>query len=154
MPSSSHLTSPLPHSSLPRCGPCWCIPASNGTAKCPFWKPNEEFSKQSIAAFRTQKPESIFTLDCNPYLDSTCSTTPAQTYLQIDSAVCAFLYSEKSDGNVHPYYWNRRTHHPHLIHQPNINLSLYKKWIIRKEIHCAKTTSILWWPTRQGKTRY
>lgn len=79
------------------CGPCWCIPASNGTAKCPFWKPNEEFSKQSIAAFRTQKPESIFTLDCNPYLDSTCSTTPAQTYLQIDSAVCAFLYSEKSD---------------------------------------------------------
>ncbi len=39
---------------------------------------------------------SIYTLSCNPYENPDCTTTPAQTMLDVDTAVCAYSYVDKN----------------------------------------------------------
>lgn len=84
----------------PTCGDCWCVPAQNGTAPCPpLWQPQTEFSSASINNYKAQQPSEIYSLDCNPYDDSTCTTTPVQQFLESDSAACGFLYANLEDGS-------------------------------------------------------
>ena len=84
----------------PMCGDCWCIPAENGTAPCPkYWQPQTEFSSASINTYLKQIPNEIYTLNCNPYKDSTCMTAPMQDYLDSDAAVCGYVYNNLEDGS-------------------------------------------------------
>lgn len=84
----------------PTCGDCWCVPILNGTAPCPpFWQPQTEFSNASIENYKAQLSSSIYSLNCNPYDDSTCSTSPPQQFLDVDTAVCGFLYASLDDGS-------------------------------------------------------
>jgi hypothetical protein len=86
--------------SYPTCGDCWCIPANNGSAPCPkYWQPQTEFSNSSIETYRSQIPVNPYTLSCNPYKDSSCTTTPPQTYLNTDTAVCGYVYEINADGS-------------------------------------------------------
>jgi hypothetical protein len=80
----------------PMCGDCWCIPRENGTMPCPIWTPQTEFSSEVIEAYRTQSASTIYTLSCNPYEDSECATYPEQSFLDFDTAVCGFLYTNKT----------------------------------------------------------
>lgn len=84
---------------FPTCGDCWCSTDDNGTGPCPDWAPQTSFSNETISVYLSQKPSSIFTLNCNPYSDSTCSTVPAQSELDNDEAVCAYVYPF-SDGQT------------------------------------------------------
>lgn len=84
----------------PTCGDCWCVPAANGTAPCPkFWSPETTFSSASIATYKSQVATEIYTLSCNPYENESCTTTPAQTFLDSDTAVCGYVYTKLSDGS-------------------------------------------------------
>lgn len=83
----------------PTCGDCWCISDDNGTAACPLWQPQTDFANSTIAAYSAQQPVKKYTLNCNPYKDSLCTTTPAQTMLDVDTAVCGYVYSTNSDGS-------------------------------------------------------
>jgi hypothetical protein len=82
----------------PTCGSCWCIPAMNGSAPCTIWQPQSTFAAQTISAYQSQKAAQIYTIDCNPYEDSACTTSPAQTLLNSDEAVCGYVYSTDADG--------------------------------------------------------
>jgi hypothetical protein len=80
----------------PTCGDCWCIPILNGLGPCPFWQPQTTFSDEVINEYLNQTILNPYLLDCNPYDDSNCSTTPPQDYLEVETAVCAFKYSDES----------------------------------------------------------
>ena len=68
---------------------------------CPIWTPQTEFSSEVIKAYSEQRALSIFSLHCNPYEDSECSTSPEQTLLDSDTAVCGFVYKiDSSDRNL------------------------------------------------------
>jgi hypothetical protein len=41
----------------------------------------------------------IFSLSCNPYENETCTTTPPQTFLDSDTAVCGYVYTTLPDGS-------------------------------------------------------
>lgn len=82
----------------PTCGDCWCVPDDNGTAACPLWQPQTDFANSTIETYSAQKPVNKYILSCNPYKDSTCTTTPAQTLLDVDTAVCGYLYETDVDG--------------------------------------------------------
>jgi len=49
--------------------------------------------------FKQKKALWIYSLQCNPYEDPTCTTTPVQTSLDDGDAVCAYLYSGTCPGN-------------------------------------------------------
>ena len=84
----------------PTCGTCWCVPDNNGTASCPTdWQPATTFSPIVISSYLQQKPASIYRLNCNPYQDETCTTTPVQSHLNEDDAVCAYKYPTLSDDS-------------------------------------------------------
>lgn len=86
--------------SYPTCGSCWCVPALNGTAPCPpAWEPQTSFSAQTIAAYQSQHATEIYTINCNPYKDESCTTIPAQTYVGDDNAVCGYVYAANDGGS-------------------------------------------------------
>jgi hypothetical protein len=76
----------------PSCGECWCIPDGNGLGPCPRWQPQSNFSSSVIDSYKKQIPVSIYSLECNPYDDASCTTTPPQTLVGSDGAVCAYVY--------------------------------------------------------------
>jgi hypothetical protein len=80
----------------PKCGDCWCVPENNGLGPCPKWEPQTDFSSSVVEAYQAQAPSMILTLECNPYTDANCTTTPPQVMLDDDDAVCAFKYSSES----------------------------------------------------------
>jgi hypothetical protein len=80
------------NTSFPLCGTCWCAPDNNGTAACPFSVPPTSFSPDVVSLFKQKTPLSIYTLSCNPYIETPCMTTPAQVPSD-DSTVCAYAYS-------------------------------------------------------------
>lgn len=80
----------------PVCGDCWCIPDYYDIAYCPEWSPEANFNDSVISTYRSQVPTSIYTLDCNPYIDTSCKTIPELTYTDISTAVCGLLYNYSS----------------------------------------------------------
>ena len=80
----------------PKCGDCWCIPDNNGLGPCPEWEPETDFSSAVTDAYNAQIPNEILTLNCNPYTEENCTTTPPQVMLDNEEAVCAFKYSSDS----------------------------------------------------------
>jgi hypothetical protein len=84
---------------FPTCGTCWCAPDNNGAGKCPDWSPQTTFSNATINTFNAQKPSSIYTLNCNPYKDSSCQTTPVQILTTSDTAVCAYNYPKLANSS-------------------------------------------------------
>lgn len=62
--------------------------------------PSSSFSSATIAAYLQQTPNSIFTLTCNPYADTSCLTTPVQVMLDVEDAVCAYKYVLLPDGTT------------------------------------------------------
>lgn len=83
----------------PSCGDCWCVPENDGLGPCPVWEPQSDFSQSVIDVYASQKPISYYTLDCNPYEDEACQTSPPQVYLGEEDAVCAFTYPLLVDGS-------------------------------------------------------
>lgn len=80
---------------FPSCGSCWCVPDDGGTAFCPDTKPQTTFDQETIDGFEEKVPESIYSLDCNPYKVESCAVSPPQKYLELGSdAVCAIVYPE------------------------------------------------------------
>jgi hypothetical protein len=86
--------------SYPSCGNCWCIPPYDGTGPCPVWQPQNNFSTSVIATYKAQQPSFYYSLSCNPYEDANCYTTPPQTMLEVDEAVCAYKYQTEADGSI------------------------------------------------------
>jgi hypothetical protein len=83
----------LAQTTFPTCGSCWCVPDDGGLDPCPSNEPQSTFDNATIDGFSAKQPQSIYALDCNPYENSTCETTPPQEYLDLgDTAVCAFVY--------------------------------------------------------------
>jgi len=87
-------------SEYPSCGECWCIPSDNGLGPCPVWQPQSNFSSDVIETYKKQMPSSIYSLNCNPYDDASCTTTPPQTLIDSDDAVCGYVYeTDPADGS-------------------------------------------------------
>lgn len=83
--------------SYPICGDCWCSPSDGDMALCPtILEPNMTFSAATISHFNEMVPtdhgESAMVLDCNPYKDASCQTTPPQLHVDSTDAICAFIY--------------------------------------------------------------
>ena len=76
----------------PSCGDCWCVPENEGTAPCPIWQPPSNYSASTLSVYSRLSPIAYYALSCNPYLDSNCKTTPEQSYIDSEDAVCAYLY--------------------------------------------------------------
>lgn len=83
----------------PSCGDCWCVPDNGGLGPCPAWEPQSDFSSTVIDKYASQKPISYYTLECNPYEDEACQTSPPQEYLEDEDAVCAFTYPLQPHGS-------------------------------------------------------
>jgi hypothetical protein len=88
------------NASYPLCGDCWCAIGNNSTT-CPVPAPASEFSKETVSLFQSKIASSVITLECNPYKDDKCTTTPVQDPLLLASSdsVCAFLYSGDCPAN-------------------------------------------------------
>lgn len=84
----------------PKCGDCWCVPQNEGMGPCPIWEPRTDFSDITISTYAAQIPSWFYRLDCNPYEDNTCTTTPPQELVDNDATVCAFKYEFDSDGSA------------------------------------------------------
>jgi hypothetical protein len=84
----------------PSCGDCWCVPEANGTGPCPVWEPQSNFSSAVINAYASQVPLNPYSLECNPYEDTACTTTPPQEFLGSESAVCALMYPAAPEGGA------------------------------------------------------
>jgi len=78
------------------CGSCWC---ANGNATCPTWEP-KNYSQGFVTAFKAQHPLNPYAIDCNPYTDASCQTSPPQTLVNDTSAVCGRVYAA---GNCSDY---------------------------------------------------
>lgn len=96
----SCLNAALGDDSYPSCGDCWCAPESGGLGPCPIWEPQTNFSESVINTYASQIPITYYQLNCNPYEDDTCTTTPTQQLLEQDAAVCAFMYPKLEDGSL------------------------------------------------------
>jgi hypothetical protein len=81
---------------FPTCGNCWCIPDNEGLGECPSWKPVTDYNTSVVNIYANMVPDTIYTLECNPYNDTSCQTNPSQTYLDVETAVCAY----KFDGPI------------------------------------------------------
>lgn len=75
----------------PKCGDCWCIPRDGKPSLCPSNAPVSHFSDETIRLFQQPSPAWVYTLTCNPYSNSSCTTEPLQIELETDSAVCGFV---------------------------------------------------------------
>jgi hypothetical protein len=84
-------------SQYPSCGDCWCIPKDYNPDFCPNWQPQTIFSDVVINKYLSQKPQSVYSLLCNPYVSAECATTPVQVETN-ETSVCAFQYSINLDG--------------------------------------------------------
>lgn len=87
------------NSDYPQCGNCWCVPDENGLGACPSWMPQTVFSDEVINIYHNQIPNNILTLDCNPYEDLSCTTSPPQLMTNLSTAVCALVYDNLSPTN-------------------------------------------------------
>ena len=59
-----------------------------------------------MAGFEAKIPLFIYELNCNPYVDATCTTTPPQTQITNTNAVCSFVYTSSTkdkDGGCLSY---------------------------------------------------
>ena len=72
-----------------QCGDCWCVPY-NDTGTCPEWRP-ANYTPAQVAAWARQRPTNPFALDCDPYADAACATSPAQALVGVAGAVCGLL---------------------------------------------------------------
>eukprot|EP00605_Chrysophyceae_sp_TOSAG23-4_P002589 GSChrysophyteH1.ASY1.ANO1.2859.1 assembled CDS len=81
----------------PLCGDCWCA-TGNETITCPSPAPETVFSQKVVELFQAKVPKEVFTIQCNPYKDKDCQTTPAQPDLGSE-AVCAYVYSGECPSN-------------------------------------------------------
>jgi hypothetical protein len=116
----------LVHSeTYPTCGDCWCIPGKNGLGPCPIWQPQTSFSNETITGYLNQVILNPYSLDCNPYYDADCTTTPTQDYLDLDTAICAFKYSDNSCGEYQ------------LVTYPNRQEALKDRAVITHEGSCG-----------------
>lgn len=79
--------------SYPTCGDCFCIPSNNGSDPCPSESPETEFSETTLGKYKSQQPEWFYKIDCNPYVDSQCETSPHQIRTESDVAVCGLVYT-------------------------------------------------------------
>jgi hypothetical protein len=87
------LVSSYTEDSFPTCGDCWCVPGNNGLDACPYdEKPITEYPDTSIQIYMQQMALNSYTINCNPYKDKSCQTSPPQIFLDSDKAVCAFVY--------------------------------------------------------------
>jgi len=87
---------------FPVCGGCWCVPDDGGTAVCPSSKPQTIYDDATITGFDNKVPQFIYSLDCNPYEDTNCTTSPKQDFLDLGTeAVCAFVYLENGDCSLY-----------------------------------------------------
>ena len=78
-------------SEYPSCGDCWCTPRDGNPALCPnSVAPVSQYSEETVRLFQQPRPTWIYSLDCNPYSNSSCTTQPQQNQLDVDSAVCGF----------------------------------------------------------------
>jgi len=73
------------------CGDCFCI---NGDEDCPTTVPATTFTAEYISFLKSLQPTNPYELNCNPYQDETCETTPSQSNLTAlgDAAVCGIIY--------------------------------------------------------------
>mmetsp|Transcript_25999 Transcript_25999/g.51857 ORF Transcript_25999/g.51857 Transcript_25999/m.51857 type:complete len:271 (-) Transcript_25999:27-839(-) len=82
-----------------QCGDCWCVPGNSGTDPCPDWTPEDNFPSSLLADLKAKKLTNPYNdLDCNPYTDDNCFTSPEQELVGVDSAVCAFVYDDETCG--------------------------------------------------------
>ena len=64
---------------------------------CPDWSPQREFEESLIKEFESKTLLNPFKdLDCNPYKDGSCATSPPQVMVDLPTAVCAFKYSDST----------------------------------------------------------
>ena len=82
------------------CGDCWC---ANGNQTCPTWEPTN-YTADFVAAFKSHHPSNPYTLSCNPYTNSSCETTPPQTLVSSDDAVCGRVYASNTGDNCSTTY--------------------------------------------------
>lgn len=84
---------------FPSCGDCWCIPGNNGSDPCPYEeKPATEFTNESIQVYLNQVALNPYRLNCNPYKDNSCETSPPQRLINSSMSVCGFVYPKLQDG--------------------------------------------------------
>lgn len=74
----------------PQCGDCFCAPRDGNPELCPKNAPPSHFSELTVELFQRVQPSQIYTLDCNPYTNTSCTTQPKQNYVDLNTAVCAF----------------------------------------------------------------
>jgi len=86
-------------STYPTCGDCYCSTNNNGTSTCPTPTPQTAFSDSVVTLFKLKSALWTYSLNCNPYQDLSCKTTPQQTALDDSDAVCAYLYSGNCPNN-------------------------------------------------------
>ena len=78
------------------CGDCFCI---NGDADCPTGDqvPQMEFSEEYVAFLQSLQVTNPYDLNCNPYEDAACETTPTQELTDLgDEAACGVKYDMTS----------------------------------------------------------
>jgi hypothetical protein len=92
----------LPCVCLAWCGSCWCVPNDPFHGSCP--PPPQNYSNAFVNSLRLQSPTNPYNLLCNPYTNSSCTTTPPQPFINTSIAVCAVKYE---DTNCNKY--NMRT---------------------------------------------
>ncbi|GMH52229.1 hypothetical protein TrRE_jg6540 [Triparma retinervis] len=74
------------------CGGCFCVPEEGES--CPDFEPVDSFSPELIEEFNSKALLNPFgDLECNPYKDGNCETSPARELVDLEGAVCAFKYS-------------------------------------------------------------
>lgn len=109
----------------PSCGDCWCIPNHDGYGPCPLWQPQTYFSEDIIQGYLNQTILNPYNLYCNPYYDEDCTTTPPQEYLDVETAICAFKYTDSTCGEYN------------LVTYPNREEALKDHAIITHEGSCG-----------------
>ena len=75
----------------PTCGDCWCAPRDGNPKLCPPNAPVSQFSEETVRLFQRPSPTWIYSLTCNPFNNSSCTTEPVQTEVGVESAVCGFV---------------------------------------------------------------
>lgn len=78
------------------CGDCFCIPGADGV--CPSEVPKTDFS-DLVPALRSFVDTTPFSIDCDPYLNETCTTSPPQG----TTGVCVLDIPDECPGNYSTY---------------------------------------------------
>ena len=88
------------------CGDCWCIPGGPGEPDvCPTSSPPAHYPQTTIDALSQQIPSNPYQLNCEPFDELNCTTTPPQDSLIYHGtdAVCGIKYL---DSNCSSYEMN------------------------------------------------